>query len=57
MLTDTGGTVVQLSPGLTVSVMHNLQVYGFVQLPLYSNLQGYRLFLRWTASVGMSYAF
>jgi hypothetical protein len=56
-LTDTGGTVVYLSPGLTFSVMHNLQVYGFVQLPLYSNLQGYQLFPHWTASVGVSHAF
>lgn len=54
---STGGTVVYLSPGLTWSVMHNLQVFGFVQVPVYSNLTGYQLFPHWTASVGANYAF
>jgi hypothetical protein len=48
---------VYLSPGVSVSVMHNLQVYGFVQVPLYSNLTGYQLFPHWTATIGASYAF
>jgi hypothetical protein len=54
---STGGTAVYLSPGLTVSVADNVQVYGFVQLPIYSRLDGYQLFPRWTASAGVSYAF
>jgi hypothetical protein len=54
---DTAGTVAYVSPGVTVSVRQNLQVYGFVQLPFYSNLQGYQLFPRWTASVGLSAGF
>jgi len=54
---DTAGTVVYLSPGVTASLLHNLQVYGFVQLPVYSNLQGYQLFPRWTASAGVSFSF
>jgi hypothetical protein len=54
---DTAGTVAYLSPGLTVSLDKNLQVYGFAQLPFYSRLQGYQLFPRWTASVGISAAF
>ncbi|MBA5687593.1 transporter [Rugamonas apoptosis] len=59
-LADTGntaGTAVYLSPGLTMSVLKNMQLYGFVQLPVYSKLAGYQLFPRWTASVGASYAF
>ena len=56
-LTDTGGTAVYISPGLTVSVAHDLQLYGFVQLPIYSRLDGYQLFPSWTASAGVSYAF
>ncbi|AJE99919.1 lipoprotein [Pandoraea apista] len=55
--TDTGGTVVYLSPGVTVAVTHNLHVYGFVQKALYSKLDGYQLFPRWTGNVGVSYAF
>lgn len=54
---NTAGTVAYLSPGVTMSVANNLQVYGFVQLPVYSNLQGYQVFPRWTATVGASYAF
>jgi len=54
---DTAGTVAYLSPGLTVSLHQNLQVYGFAQFPVYSRLQGYQLFPRWTASVGISAAF
>jgi hypothetical protein len=54
---NTGGTVAYLSPGLTAQVLRNLHVYGFVQVPVYSNLSGYQLFPRATFSVGGSYAF
>ncbi len=53
----TAGTVAYLSPGVSVSVIKNTQIYGFVQLPVYSKLDGYQLFPRWTASLGVSYAF
>lgn len=54
---DTVGTVVYLSPGLTARLATNLYAYGFAQLPVYSNLDGYQLFPRFTLSVGASYAF
>jgi hypothetical protein len=54
---DTAGTVAYLSPGITGKLAQNLQAYGFVQLPIYSKLDGYQLFPRWTATVGLSYAF
>ena len=54
---DTVGTVLYVSPGLTASVLPTLHVYGFAQLPVYSNLDGYQLFPRITVSVGLSYAF
>jgi hypothetical protein len=54
---DTVGTVIYVSPGLTASLAPNLHVYGFAQLPVYSNLDGYQLFPRFTISVGLSYAF
>ncbi|HTD29319.1 MAG TPA: transporter, partial [Xanthomonadaceae bacterium] len=54
---DTAGNVAYLSPGVTVSVRKNLQVYTFAQLPVYSHLAGYQLFPRWTASVGVSAGF
>jgi hypothetical protein len=53
---STAGNVAYISPGLTAKVVSNLHVYGFVQVPFYSNLYGYQLFPRYTASVGVSYA-
>ena len=53
---DTVGTVAYISPGLTAQVTHKLHAYGVVQVPIYSNLDGYQLFPRWTGTVGLSYA-
>lgn len=53
---NTAGNVAYLSPGLTIRLGSLLQVFGFVQLPVYSNLYGYQLFPRYTVSVGASYA-
>jgi len=55
--TDTAGIVAYLAPGLTMRVVNSLYVYTFVQLPIYSKLDGYQLFPRWTDAVGLSYAF
>jgi hypothetical protein len=55
--TDTAGTVVYLSPGVTARVARKMHVFGFIQVPVYSNLDGYQLFPRWTATAGLSYAF
>ena len=55
--TDTAGTVAYLSPGLSVTVATDWQAYGFVQLPVYSQLDGYQLFPHWTASLGIGTAF
>jgi len=54
---DTAGVVSYLSPGITATIVKNVQAYGFIQLPLYSKLEGYQLAPRWTASVGLSYAY
>lgn len=53
---STAGNVAYISPGLTAEVTAKLHVFGFVQIPVYSNLYGYQLFPRYTASVGVSYA-
>jgi hypothetical protein len=53
---DTAGNIAYLSPGLTAKVLSKGHIYAFVQLPVYSNLYGFQLFPRWTASVGLSYA-
>jgi hypothetical protein len=54
---DTAGTVAYLSPGMSMSLRDNLQAYGFVQVPVYSHLDGYQLFPRWAATLGLSMAF
>jgi len=51
---DTAGTVAYLSPGISASLSKNLQFYAFVQLPVYSHLQGYQLFPHWAGTVGLS---
>lgn len=53
---NTAGTVAYLSPGASATVF-GTQVYAFVQLPIYSRLDGYQLSPRWTASIGISRAF
>ncbi len=54
---DSAGTFVYVSPGLSYAATPQTQVYGFVQLPLHSNLSGWQLAPRWTASVGVSHTF
>jgi len=54
---DTTGTVLYVSPGITARVLNQFHVYGFVQVPVYSKLDGYQLFPHWTASIGGVYAF
>jgi hypothetical protein len=54
---DTAGYVAYISPGLNAQIVDKLHLYGFVQVPVYSDLVGYQLFPRYTFSVGASYAF
>jgi hypothetical protein len=52
---STAGNVAYVSPGLSTQLTGSLNLFGFVQVPLYSNLYGYQLFPRYTFSVGVSY--
>jgi hypothetical protein len=52
---NTAGSVAYVSPGLTATVFRHLYVFGFVQLPVYSNLYGYQLFPHYAVSVGAGY--
>ncbi len=56
-MTDTGGTLLYFSPGVSVSVSNNVSVYGFVQVPLYQDVIGIQLAPQVTTSVGMRYSF
>ena len=54
---STGGTLVYLSPGVTVPVTQKMSLYSFVQVPVYQNVNGVQLTPRYTATVGARYAF
>jgi hypothetical protein len=54
---NTAGYVAYVTPGLTAKAFGGVHVYGFVQLPVYSDLVGSQVFPRYTFSVGASYAF
>ncbi|MCX7176552.1 MAG: hypothetical protein NT159_22045 [Proteobacteria bacterium] len=46
-----------LSPGLSAMLNRQASVYGFVQLPLYQNMNGTQLTSKWAAVVGYSRTF
>jgi len=54
---DSGGTLVYLSPGVTVNVQKDLKFYGFVQLPIYQYVNGNQLTPTWTGTLGARYNF
>jgi len=54
---NSGGTLLDLSPGVSVQINDGLHAYAFVQLPLYQRVNGLQLAPRWTASIGIHYAF
>lgn len=54
---NSGATLVYLSPGLTYSISHSLQLYVFGQVPLAQRVNGLQLEPRWSASVGMHWSF
>jgi hypothetical protein len=49
---DSGGQTIYLSPGFTVAVNDRVKLYGFLQVPLYQNLNGYQLAPKYTLSLG-----
>jgi hypothetical protein len=54
---NSGGTLLDLSPGVSIELREGFHAYGFVQLPLYQRVNGFQLAPHWTASVGLRYAF
>jgi hypothetical protein len=52
---NSGATLAYLSPGATVALTHDAQVYGFVQLPVYQRVNGLQLEPRYSVSVGLRY--
>jgi hypothetical protein len=54
---NSGGTLIDLSPGVTAQINRSLHAYAFMQVPLFQRVNGFQLAPHWTASVGVRYAF
>ncbi|MSP42718.1 MAG: hypothetical protein EXR08_05050 [Alphaproteobacteria bacterium] len=54
---DTGGKHVYFSPGATFAVNPDMQLYGFVQKPVYQYVNGVQLTADWSAVAGISIRF
>ncbi|HEY3698690.1 MAG TPA: hypothetical protein VGK97_05110 [Spongiibacteraceae bacterium] len=54
---STGGTLLYLSPGISVPINKQASIYGFVQVPLYQDFNGVQLAPRYTASLGARFSF
>lgn len=53
----TGGTLVYLAPGASLRVGGGTSVYGFVQLPVYQDVNSLQLSARYTLTLGIRHAF
>jgi hypothetical protein len=54
---DSGGRFVFLSPGVSYTLTPALQVYGFLQLPLYQYVNGVQLTADWAVAAGIAARF
>lgn len=54
---NSGGRSLYASPGLNLAAGKQLNLYGFVQLPLYQHVIGLQLVPNWNAALGLSYSF
>ena len=57
MRQNSGGEIVNLSPGAFVNVSEKLSVYAFVQIPVYQRVGGLQLVPEYSASAGVRYHF
>jgi hypothetical protein len=54
---NSGATLAYLSPGITMTLGKSLHAYAFVQIPFYQRVNGLQIEPKYTASVGLHYAF
>ena len=52
---NSGAVLAYLGPGVTVGVTRGITAFGFVQIPVYQNVNGYQLEPTLTASVGLHF--
>ncbi|MDA1107698.1 MAG: hypothetical protein O2845_04855 [Proteobacteria bacterium] len=54
---DSGGTFVNISPGVRYALTPDLDIYGFFQQPLYQHVNGVQLTADWSALAGINQRF
>ncbi len=54
---DSGGTLIQLSPGVAFAASQAINLYGFVQLPVYQRVNGVQFENEWSVALGLDYHF
>jgi len=54
---DSGGQTLSLAPGMTYAITPAVQLYGFVAVPVYRNVNGVQLAANWSAAAGVSVQF
>jgi hypothetical protein len=54
---DSGGRFVFVSPGISVNVTRNAQLFALVQLPVYQYMNGVQLTADWGATGGLGLRF
>ncbi len=54
---ESGSRSISISPGLSYRVTPSVQVYGFVQKPIYQYMNGAQLTSDWSAAVGINTSF
>jgi len=54
---DSGGKFLFLSPGISVAINKDVQIYGFLQFPLYQYVNGVQLTADWSGLIGFSVKF
>lgn len=52
-----GGTLAYLAPGISVRAGNGISVYGFVQVPIYQNVQSLQLVPSYTLTLGVRQSF
>ena len=48
-----GGTLAYIAPGVSVRAGHGMSIYGFVQIPVYQNVNSLQLVPQYTATIGL----
>ncbi len=54
---DSGGQTVAIAPGFTYAFTPAVQIYAFVQLPIYRYVNGVQLTANWAGTIGISAQF